>query len=252
VHHTPHRVGETAAGDPIFEIRSVRLVLVGESTHFNRLAACSKCGADLVGPTVLTSADLDEPGSLLYCENCVRQVTALPRGPEMAFGDAGLARGIGPATPSSNGLRPASGIDPWRAHPAGDDGELLLGRLAEPSAGAATNGHRRADDLAQGAAVGTAVAGGPDAQAVPHEAGVREELAEVRASIAEVAAAVRALDHQMARNAGDVSALAELQADLDAEVGELRELATLIRDAQDALLEREPPVDGAVSPDEVG
>ncbi|MCA1656377.1 MAG: hypothetical protein LC713_01455, partial [Actinobacteria bacterium] len=72
----PKVVGETPAGDPIFEIRSVRLVLRGDASHFNRIAACSKCGREVPGAAVLSPADLDHVPNAVICKDCVKKATA--------------------------------------------------------------------------------------------------------------------------------------------------------------------------------
>lgn len=68
----PRPAGVTATGDPVFEVRSARLVLRGESNHFNRLVQCSKCKAEVVGPSVLGPDDLDRPPPPVICQLCVR------------------------------------------------------------------------------------------------------------------------------------------------------------------------------------
>jgi hypothetical protein len=72
----PKVVGETPAGDPIVEIRSVRLVLRGDASHFNRIAACSKCGREVPGAAVLSPADLDHVPNAVICKDCVKKATA--------------------------------------------------------------------------------------------------------------------------------------------------------------------------------
>lgn len=72
----PKVVGENSAGEPIVEIRSVRLVLRAGASHFSRVTACSKCGREVPGAPVLTSADLDEPPHPVICKDCVRTASA--------------------------------------------------------------------------------------------------------------------------------------------------------------------------------
>lgn len=64
-------MGETSGGDPIYEVRSVRLVLRPDATHFNRVAACSKCGREVPGAAVLSPADLDLIPHPVICKSCV-------------------------------------------------------------------------------------------------------------------------------------------------------------------------------------
>lgn len=71
----PKLVGETDEGDPIFEVRSARLVLRGDAGHFNRLVACSRCGREVAGAPVLSAADLDHPAHAVVCKDCVRAAT---------------------------------------------------------------------------------------------------------------------------------------------------------------------------------
>lgn len=71
----PAAVGATAAGEPVFEVRSVRLVLRGDAPHFNRLVRCSKCDREMPGPPVLSPADLDQPVHAVICAACVREAS---------------------------------------------------------------------------------------------------------------------------------------------------------------------------------
>ena len=64
-------MGETSGGDPLFEVRSVRLVLRPDATHFNRVAACAKCGREAPGAAVLSPADLDLVPHPVICKSCV-------------------------------------------------------------------------------------------------------------------------------------------------------------------------------------
>src|SRR5687768_10525878 len=68
----PKVVSETSAGEPIYEIRSVRLILRGDSNHFNRLVSCSKCGRDVIGSAVLAPSDLEHAPQPLICQDCAR------------------------------------------------------------------------------------------------------------------------------------------------------------------------------------
>src|SRR5438270_6149313 len=71
----PKPAGQTDAGDPIFEVRSARLVLREDATHFNRLVACSNCGREVMGSAVLGPGDLDHAPQAVVCKDCVRQAT---------------------------------------------------------------------------------------------------------------------------------------------------------------------------------
>ena len=72
----PKVVGETSTGEPIVEVRSVRLVLREGAAHFSRMATCSKCGREVPGAPVLSPGDLDHPPHPVICRDCVR--TAAP------------------------------------------------------------------------------------------------------------------------------------------------------------------------------
>ena len=72
----PKVVGQTTAGETVFEIRSVRLVLPGDAAHFSRILTCSACGRDVPGPAVLTPGDLDHPPHAVLCPDCVKSVVA--------------------------------------------------------------------------------------------------------------------------------------------------------------------------------
>ena len=69
----PKVVGSLADGEPIYEVRSVRLVLRGQTPHFSRLVACERCGRDQAGAPVLAPADLDAPLRPMICSDCVRR-----------------------------------------------------------------------------------------------------------------------------------------------------------------------------------
>lgn len=68
----PAVVGRTPEGDPVYEVRSVRLVLRGDAPHFSRLVQCSRCSREVPGPPVLSPADLDHPVHAVICAGCVR------------------------------------------------------------------------------------------------------------------------------------------------------------------------------------
>ena len=68
----PKPAGETAGGEPVFEVRSVRLLLDGTAANFVRLTECSRCGRELAGAPVLTAADLDRTLRPMICTDCIR------------------------------------------------------------------------------------------------------------------------------------------------------------------------------------
>ena len=67
----PQVAGDTAGGEPVYEIQSVRLVLDGTAATFVRLVECSRCGRETPGEPVLTPADLDGPLRPVVCTDCV-------------------------------------------------------------------------------------------------------------------------------------------------------------------------------------
>lgn len=77
----PRAVGETAGGKPVYEVRSVRLVLDGSETHFLRLSECYRCGRELTGARVLTQWDLDHPFEPMTCSDCIGSA-GVSTGPE--------------------------------------------------------------------------------------------------------------------------------------------------------------------------
>lgn len=76
----PTVVGRTERGEPVYEIRSVRLVLGPGAGHFNRLVQCAKCGREVAGAPVLAPAELDRAANPVFCERCAR--TAAPVVPD--------------------------------------------------------------------------------------------------------------------------------------------------------------------------
>jgi len=72
----PTVIGETEAGEPIVEVRSVRLVLRDGANHFSRMATCAKCGREIPGGPVLTPGDLDAPAHPVICRDCARTAAA--------------------------------------------------------------------------------------------------------------------------------------------------------------------------------
>ena len=99
-------VGQTDAGETIYEVRSARLVLRGDAAHFNRLVRCSKCGREVPGRAVLGPADLDHPPQAVVCKECVEAATQIGARPgplaepvatdEPAVADAQAEMNLGP------------------------------------------------------------------------------------------------------------------------------------------------------------
>jgi len=71
----PTVVGRTNGGEPVFAINSVRLVLQGDATYFNRFDTCSRCGGDVPGALVTTPAQLSHPSHRVISSKCVRSAT---------------------------------------------------------------------------------------------------------------------------------------------------------------------------------
>ena len=69
----PRLAATLADGEPVYEVRSVRLLLRGQSPTFNRLVACERCGRDQAGQPVLSVADLDLPLRPMICADCVQR-----------------------------------------------------------------------------------------------------------------------------------------------------------------------------------
>ena len=74
-------VGQTDAGETIYEARSARLVLRGDAAHFNRLVRCTKCGREVPGRAVLSPGDLDQPAQAVVCRDCVEAATQMSSQP---------------------------------------------------------------------------------------------------------------------------------------------------------------------------
>jgi hypothetical protein len=74
----PRYMGRTAGGEPVFDVRSVLLVLRPEAAQFNRLLQCSRCRTDVVGRRVFGPADLYQPPHPVICTKCVRTAPPLP------------------------------------------------------------------------------------------------------------------------------------------------------------------------------
>jgi hypothetical protein len=71
LHERPRLVGRTTGGEPIYDVRAVRLVLNPGGSAFRRLIQCSRCGKDMSGPAVSTPADLDRPAASQICRDCI-------------------------------------------------------------------------------------------------------------------------------------------------------------------------------------
>src|SRR4051812_717529 len=122
----PRHVGQTAGGDPVFEVRSVLLVLRPEAAQFNRLLQCAKCGTEVIGRRVYTPADLDQPVSSVICKECVRKGTPPAPPPQPWVARVPRARRAPrperttrARPPAVGGATPANAADAGRAVAAG-------------------------------------------------------------------------------------------------------------------------------------
>lgn len=73
LHQLPKLVGQTKGGDPVYEVRSVRLVLRPDASRFKRLVECSRCGEEVAGSSVTGPEVLDLVPSPLICRKCVAE-----------------------------------------------------------------------------------------------------------------------------------------------------------------------------------
>ena len=130
----PTVVGETSGGDPVFEVRSIRLVLRSDANHFNRVAACAKCGREMPGAAVLSPADLDLTPHPVICKECVSSAAGKPLFATEASPPLGPALAPPVANGANGSAAPAPGLPPP------DDGRVaaLERRLAELSVQLAT------------------------------------------------------------------------------------------------------------------
>lgn len=74
----PAVVGRTEQGDTVYEVRSVRLLLVGGVNHFSQLVHCSKCGRAVPGAPVLAPADLERAPNPMFCARCSASTAPSP------------------------------------------------------------------------------------------------------------------------------------------------------------------------------
>lgn len=121
----PTLVDRTEAGEPIFSVRAVRLVLRDNANHFNRLAQCSKCGRAVPGAPILGPADLDRASHSLICRQCVRTAaTSPPRPPEdrpVKSAAPTPAASPAPPAPSPPAAPPAAPRPPEAQQPAPEE-----------------------------------------------------------------------------------------------------------------------------------
>jgi two-component sensor histidine kinase len=125
----PKIVDHTSSGEPIFEVRSVRLLLQPDADHFNRLETCSKCGRNVAGGPVFDLGDLDRPSNPLICTTCVHAVakpTLLRSGGRRPAPEPPAAPGKPVDTPAAVSDSKAAGAD--RPGPAAVDDAALAAK----------------------------------------------------------------------------------------------------------------------------
>jgi len=201
----PKLAGETDAGDPVYEVRSARLVLRGDAGHFSRLVACSRCGREVAGPPVLSPADLDHEPKAVICKDCVRAATA-------------------EANDAADQPAPARVPGPAAAPAPSDDGRVaaLERRVAELAA-----------QVQAGAGPGGAA---PDAALDPTAVTARlDELARGHEELAQaVRAAVERIEAGSAGDGHDPSGVEARLATVEGQVAELTQTAVAAGDATSA------------------
>jgi hypothetical protein len=248
----PKLVGTTGDGEPIYEVRSVRLVLLGMSPHFNRLAPCTRCGRELPGAPVMSPADLDAELRHMICADCVRVAGVISvwdpeparraaRGAPAPEGDdadgalpeppAGPGAGIEPAAP------PAAQAPTPPPEPGIEPVVELVAPVGAPAPGAV------APAPGPPVAPGPAVAPGPDERVAAMERHLRAVTARIN-ELGHLAAAQQArveerrrldAEEAAARQAAVDQALADLRAELTSVAG--REDAAEAQGVEDRLNE---------------
>ena len=241
----PQVVGKTEQGDPIFELRNVRMVLPGNATHFSRLVTCTNCGRQVPGLPVLSRADLDHAPGPFVCTDCVAAVRS--------------ARGDGAPSPAQvpsvneELVRRLEDLEQRLAAGAGEDDarrEALETRLREVEARVETavtakdteSATLRLDIEERIQALDDK----RESQRREVQARLREGMADVRAAAAvpaDIVDRLQALEKQGRRNQDDLSELHELHAALDAGLGALRSEIGDLRSAVKRVTDRQADMD---------
>ena len=230
----PKVLDETPAGEPVVEVRGVRLVLREHATFFNRLVPCSTCGRETPGVAVRTPADLDAPPGPATCRECRRATAAPAPVPAQAPPPAPVADTAGPAIEAL-----AARVDEVQAALAeqaarpGPPPELAAlgkrldkletkGRTTAAEAGRVEAMERRVEQLA--------------ALMAERESRLEELLAKTQAAAeaaaAKVEARVRAVESRVEETTGEMGELGDLHAALDVGLGQLRSDLAAVRDNQ--------------------
>ena len=226
----PKPVGETAGGEPVYEVRSVRLLLDATTAHFVRMAECSRCGRDMAGAPVLTPADLDRPLRPMICTDCIRRagvstVWESENGEPAEERPAPAALAPSPPEPApAPPAEPAEGKRPERLDAmehhlrAVTDRVNELGRVARAHQAELKERSQREEATA---------------------AALREELAALRASTDDTRTELQGLAGARAELRGLAGAQAELR-DLAGVQAELQRLAAAQAELERRLAERPP------------
>lgn len=268
----PRLVGETPAGEPVVEVRDVRLLLRDHATFFNRLVPCANCGRETSGDTVRTPADLDVRPGPAMCRDC-RRATAETSPPPAKAAVAPPPQAQDPTGPAIGALE--ARIDELQAaveahaamvppaeppHEEAPDEETpdeiaaLAERIAQLEAGTTDRGGavevaalgRRLDKLeAKGRPAGAetdrleALERRVEQVAdlmVEREARLEEQLEETtavaEASVAKVEGRLGTIEARADEAAGEMGELGDLHAALDVGLGQLRSDLAGVRESQ--------------------
>lgn len=217
----PKVVGEMPDGEPVYEVRSVRVVLDGSGGHFVRVTSCSRCGRELAGTPVLTPLDLDRPVRPMICGDCIRQAGV--------FGvwDSEGAEPGGPAAPLPVAEEEPAPPAPPAADPAAEDKHVERLDVMERHLRAVTH---RLNELGR---VARAQGEEGNARAEREAAAtvtLREELASVRASVEEASRQVAEREEAAAAAVRDEvatvrAAMEQVRSEIEAVMGEWRAAA---------------------------
>ncbi len=250
-------VGQTAAGDPVYEIGAVRLVLPADTVSFHRVIVCSKCGHDVPGAAVLGRGDLARPAHGVICQACITAAAPVFRTEERspavpgrsvlnAASPNGALTGHAELTSTSDvrlaalEQRLAALAAPLHGEPTGweasADGqpraELTtlvegLSRTAEPCSGRLQAFERQVQEAVH------RLAETMESQQADLQAALGKGLDEVRSAMATVATSsvsrLEDLEERAAKGELEVSEVRELQAGLDGELDELRSEIASVR-----------------------
>lgn len=219
----PKLVGKTDGGDPLFEVRNVRMVLRGEANHFSRLVTCTNCGREVPGLPILSPDDLTHAPGPFVCTDCVealRTQGAPPPSPAPPAEDAELRRLAGR-------------IDELEGRLGEDAG--ALDALEQRLAAAASAAHAEAVTLRLAVDERLdALDDTSEAQRQDLQAALRDAMADVRAVAtvpADITDRLHALEQRATRAGAEVAELGELHAALDAGLGTLRSEIADVRSA---------------------